>query len=104
MVMLAFLQRIGKAFMLPVAVMPAAAIILRLGQEDLLDIPFMAAAGDAIFANLPIIFAVGVAIGLAKDSHGAAALAGLVGYFVLTMGAQSFDPDIDMSVLGGIFS
>lgn len=102
--MLAFLQRIGKALMLPVAVLPAAAILLRLGQPDLLDIPFMAAAGDAIFANLALIFAIGVAVGLAKDGNGAAALAGAVGYFVLTEGTQAINADIDMSVLGGILS
>ena len=50
--MLNFLQRIGESFMLPIAVLPAAAFILRLGQPDLLDIPFMAQAGKAIFANL----------------------------------------------------
>ncbi|WP_088036804.1 N-acetylglucosamine-specific PTS transporter subunit IIBC [Evansella clarkii] len=102
--MLAFLQRIGKALMLPVAVLPAAAILLRLGQDDLLGIPFMAAAGDAIFAHLALIFALGVAIGLSKDGNGAAALAGAVGYFVLTEGAAAINEDIDMSVLGGILS
>ncbi|PTL39124.1 N-acetylglucosamine-specific PTS transporter subunit IIBC [Alkalicoccus saliphilus] len=102
--MLAFLQKIGKALMLPVAVLPAAALLLRLGQEDLLDIPFMAAAGDAIFANLALIFAIGVAVGLSRDGNGAAALAGAVGYFVLTEGAGAINEDIDMSVLGGILS
>lgn len=90
--------------MLPVAVLPAAALLLRLGQEDLLNIPFMAAAGDAIFANLALIFAIGVAIGLAKDGHGSAALAGAVGYFVLTYGMAAINDELNMSVLGGILS
>src|SRR5215470_18518984 len=77
-------QRLGRALMLPIAVMPLAALLLRLGQPDLLNIPFVAAAGDAIFANLGILFAVGVAVGLAKETHGAAGLAGAVGYFVTT--------------------
>ncbi|CAM3780542.1 N-acetylglucosamine-specific PTS transporter subunit IIBC [Alkalicoccus chagannorensis] len=102
--MLAFIQRIGKALMLPVAVLPAAAILLRLGQDDLLDIPFMAAAGDAIFANLPLIFAIGVAVGLSRDGNGASALAGAVGYLVLTNGTEAINSDIDMDVLGGIIS
>lgn len=102
--MLGFLQRIGKALMLPIAVLPAAALLLRLGQPDLLDIPFMAAAGDAIFANLALLFAIGVAVGLSKDGHGAAALAGAVGYFVLTKGATAINEDINMAVLGGIMS
>src|ERR1041384_7396232 len=76
--------------------MPLAALLLRLGQDDLLNIPFMAAAGDAIFSNLGILFAVGVAVGLAKETHGAAGLAGVVGYFVTTKGAvtlASLPPD-----------
>lgn len=88
--------------MLPIAVLPAAALLLRLGQPDLLDIPFMAQAGDAIFANLALLFALGIAVGLSKDGSGAAALAGVIGYFVLTKGAVALDKTIDMGVLGGI--
>ena len=102
--MLGFLQRIGKALMLPIAVLPAAGLLLRLGQEDLFNIPFMANAGNAIFANLALIFAIGVAIGFAKDSHGAAGLSGAIGYLVLTEGAKSLDKGIDMGVLGGIIA
>lgn len=90
--------------MLPIAVLPAAGLLLRLGQPDLLNIPFIAAAGDAVFSNLALIFAIGVAIGFAKDGNGAAALAGAIGYFVLTKGAAAIDKDINMSVLGGILS
>lgn len=104
MVMLGFLQRLGKALMLPIAVLPAAGLLLRLGQPDLLDIPFIAAAGDAVFSNLALIFAIGVAIGFSKDGNGAAALAGAIGYFVLTKGAAAIDKDINMSVLGGMIS
>ncbi|HZJ63435.1 MAG TPA: PTS transporter subunit EIIC, partial [Kofleriaceae bacterium] len=76
------IQKLGRALMLPIAVMPLAALLLRLGQDDLLNVPFVAAAGDAIFSKLGILFAVGVAVGFAKESHGAAGLAGAVGYFV----------------------
>lgn len=102
--MLAFLQRIGKALMLPIAVLPAAGLLLRLGQPDLLNIPFIAAAGNAVFANLALIFAIGVAIGFSKDSNGAAGLAGAIGYFVLTEGTKAIDDTINMSVLGGILA
>ncbi len=102
--MLGFLQRLGKALMLPIAVLPAAGLLLRLGQPDLLNVPFIAAAGDAVFSNLALIFAIGVAIGFSKDGNGAAALAGAIGYFVLTKGAAAIDKDINMSVLGGIIS
>ena len=58
------LQSIGRSLMLPIAVLPAAALLLRLGQPDLLNLPWMAAAGNALFLpNLAIIFAVGIAIG-----------------------------------------
>jgi N-acetylglucosamine PTS system EIICBA or EIICB component len=109
--MLGFLQRIGRALMLPIAVLPAAGLILRFGQDDLLGIPFLAAAGNAIFGHLALIFAIGVAVGLAKDGNGAAGLAGAIGYFVLTEGAVKFaevnlgfEGKFDMSVLGGILA
>ncbi len=102
--MLGFLQRIGKALMLPIAVLPAAALLLRLGQPDLLNIPFIAAAGDAVFSNLALLFAIGVAVGITKDGNGAAALAGAVGYFVLTKGTAAINEEVNMAVLGGIVS
>ena len=61
--MLQFLQRIGKALMLPIAVLPAAGLLLRLGQPDVFNIPVMAQAGAAVFDNLALIFAIGIAIG-----------------------------------------
>ncbi|MEW8956358.1 glucose PTS transporter subunit IIA [Clostridium sp.] len=76
------LQKIGKSLMLPVSVLPAAGLLLRLGQPDLLNIPFIATAGDVIFANLPMIFAVGVAIGF-SGGEGVAALAAVVGEYIL---------------------
>jgi PTS system glucose-specific IIC component len=78
----AVLQKIGKSLMLPVSVLPAAGLLLRFGQPDLLNIPFMAQAGDVIFGNLPMIFAVGVAIGF-SGGEGVAALAALVGQLIL---------------------
>ncbi len=82
-------QRLGRTLMLPIAVLPVAGLLLRFGQPDLLDIPFVAAAGASIFSNLGLLFAIGVAVGFAKENHGAAGLAGLVGYLVATQGAQT---------------
>lgn len=90
--------------MLPIATLPAAAILVRLGAPDMLNIPFVNAGGNAILANLPLIFAIGVAVGFAKDSSGAAALSGAIGFLVLTATAQAIDKDIKMLVLGGIIS
>ncbi len=83
------LQSLGRALMLPIAVLPAAAILLRLGQPDLFNIPFVAEAGGAVFHNLGLLFALGIAVGLAKENHGAAALAGAVFFMVATAGAKA---------------
>jgi PTS system N-acetylglucosamine-specific IIC component len=82
------LQRFGRALMLPIAVLPIAALLLRLGQPDLLDLPAVAAAGQAIFSNLGILFAIGIAVGIARENHGAAGLAAVVCYFIATRGAE----------------
>jgi PTS system N-acetylglucosamine-specific IIC component len=84
-----FMQQLGRALMLPIAVLPVAGLLLRLGQPDVLDIASMASAGDAIFANLGILFAIGVAVGLARENNGAAALAAVVGYLVASKGAEA---------------
>jgi PTS system N-acetylglucosamine-specific IIC component len=121
------LQRLGKSLMLPIAVLPAAGILLRLGQPDLLGRikapvigPFfqaMSAAGGAIFDNLPLLFAVGVAIGFAKKADGSTALAAVVGYLVVQAVFKTMSPIvlagevdkngdqalINYSVLAGIF-
>lgn len=119
-------QRLGKSIMLPIAVLPAAGILLRLGQPDLLGGieapiigPFfeaMSAAGGALFSALPLLFAVGVAIGFSKHADGSTGLAAVVGYLALEGVFSSMSPvvladqvdaggnqlAIDYSVLGGI--
>jgi PTS system N-acetylglucosamine-specific IIC component len=82
------LQKVGGALMLPIAVLPIAGLLLRLGQPDLLDSASVAAAGEAIFSNLGLLFAIGVAVGLARENHGAAGLASVVAYLVATKGAE----------------
>jgi N-acetylglucosamine PTS system EIICBA or EIICB component len=89
-------QQLGRALMLPIAVLPVAALLMRLGQPDIIGLvpllepigPPIAAAGGAIFSNLGLLFAVGVAVGLARENHGAAGLAALVCYFVTVEGAK----------------
>ncbi|WP_338595574.1 PTS transporter subunit EIIC [Saccharopolyspora sp. SCSIO 74807] len=88
----ALLQRLGRSLMLPIAVLPAAALLQRLGQEDLLgSVPgvqavagVIGAAGGALFDNLPLLFAIGVAIGFARKADGSTALSAAVGYLVLS--------------------
>jgi PTS system N-acetylglucosamine-specific IIC component len=95
-------QKLGRALMLPIAVLPVAGLLLRLGQPDLLNIKWIAEAGNAIFANLALIFAIGVAVGFAKENHGAAGLAGGIGYLILTAVLKSINDKLDMGVLAGI--
>ena len=90
--MKSYLQRIGRSLMLPVAVLPAAAILLGIGYsigpsgwggESALS-AFLVTAGDALIDNMAILFAIGVGLGMSKDNNGAAALSGLVGYLIVT--------------------
>ncbi|MGW6527231.1 PTS transporter subunit EIIC [Streptomyces venezuelae] len=87
------LQRIGRSLMLPVAVMPAAALLVRLGADDMLgrgSFPtwitkiagYMSAGGGAIIDNIALLFCVGIAIGFAKKSDGSTGLAAVAGYLV----------------------
>ncbi|KYD22705.1 N-acetylglucosamine-specific PTS transporter subunit IIBC [Caldibacillus debilis] len=87
-----YLQRLGRSLMLPVAVLPAAAILMGIGYW--IDptgwgsgnpvAAFFIKAGGSIIDNIPILFAVGVALGMAKQRDGSAALSGLVAYLVVT--------------------
>src|SRR6195952_1231064 len=95
-------RRLGKSLMLPIAVLPAAGILLRLGQDDLLGRikapvigPFfqaMSAAGGALFDNLALLFAVGVAIGFARKADGSTALGAVVGYLVVQQVFKTMSP------------
>ncbi|WP_044548886.1 PTS N-acetyl glucosamine transporter subunit IIABC [Serratia liquefaciens] len=101
---LGFFQRLGRSLQLPIAVLPVAALLLRFGQPDLLNISFIAQAGGSIFDNLALIFAIGVAATWSKDNAGSAALAGAVGYFILTKAMVTINPAINMGVLAGIIT
>jgi N-acetylglucosamine PTS system EIICBA or EIICB component len=89
---LAYMQRIGRSLMVPVAVLPAAAILLGIGYwidpngwgQNNIFAAFLIKSGGAIIENMPILFAIGVAYGMSKDKDGAAALSGLVGFLVVT--------------------
>jgi len=106
---IAQLQRIGRSLMLPIASLPAAALLLRLGQDDMLGKDGLAgawgdwllpaadalgAAGNALFANLPLLFALGVAVGYARKSDGSTGLAALIGYLVFKGVTDALSPYI----------
>ena len=115
------LQKIGKALMLPVAVLPVAGILLGVGSAGFSFIPdlissIMAQAGGSVFGNLPVIFAIGTAIGL-TENDGVSSVASVVGFAVMlgTMGTMAnflgLEPSsvmgiatIDTGVFGGIIA
>ncbi|AMC93205.1 hypothetical protein AOC36_04225 [Erysipelothrix larvae] len=120
------LQKIGKAFMLPIAILPAAGLLLGIGGAlsnantiqayPFLDVPFlqaifsvMSAAGSIIFGNLAMLLTMGLAAGLAKRDKATAVLAAVVGYLVMNATISAllgiFNPDgaaIDTGVVGAI--
>ncbi|MCE0462059.1 MULTISPECIES: N-acetylglucosamine-specific PTS transporter subunit IIBC [Pseudomonas] len=98
------LQRLGRALMLPIAILPIAGLLLRLGDTDLLNIAIIHDAGQAIFTNLAMIFAIGIAVGFARDNNGTAGLAGAIGYLVLIATLKVLDATINMGMLAGIIS
>ncbi|MFJ7933357.1 N-acetylglucosamine-specific PTS transporter subunit IIBC [Sporosarcina sp. NPDC096371] len=90
--MMKFFQRLGSSLMLPVAVLPAAAILMGIGYwidsdgwgSGNVAAAFLIKAGGSIIDNMSILFAVGVALGMSKDKDGSSALSGLVGFLVVT--------------------
>lgn len=98
------LQRLGRALMLPIAILPIAGLLLRLGDTDLLNIAIIHDAGQVIFANLAMIFAIGIAVGFARDNNGTAGLAGVIGYLVMISTLKVLDASINMGMLAGIVS
>lgn len=120
------LQQVGKAFMLPIAILPAAGLLLGIGGAlsnkatvqayPLLDNPIlqgifqiMSSAGSIVFANLALLLCIGLGIGLAKRDKGVAALAAVVGYLIMTGTISAlipiFSPEIksiDTGVIGAL--
>ncbi|MEV6610466.1 PTS transporter subunit EIIC [Kutzneria sp. NPDC051319] len=105
---LAGLQRLGRSLMLPIATLPAAGLLLRLGQDDLLgsfknefmqDVAkVLVAAGGGLFNYLPLLFAVGIAVGFARKGDGSTAVAAVVGFVVFTQVIQVFAPVVAKKV------
>ncbi len=113
--MMKYFQRLGKSLMLPVAVLPAAAILYGIGYaldpngwgSGMVVAAFLIKAASAIVDKLPILFAVGVAVGMAKSKDGSAALAGLVAYLMVTTllspGAVAMYQQIDVAEVSAAF-
>lgn len=120
------MQKVGKSFMLPIAILPAAGLLLGIGgafsseatiktypglANPVLQAIFqiMSAAGNVVFSNLSLLLCIGLCIGLARRDKGTAALAGVVGYLVMNASISAmltlFSPkgsSIDTGVIGAI--
>lgn len=102
------LQKVGKSLMLPVSVLPIAGILLGVGAANFSFLPeivskIMMNAGDAVFGNMALLFAVGVALGFTKND-GVAGLAAVVGYFIMMKTIAVLAPGANTGVLGGILA
>jgi PTS system glucose-specific IIC component len=104
------LQKIGKALMLPVAILPVAGILLGVGSAGFTWMPellsaIMRDAGGVIFGNLPLFFAIGVALGL-TENDGVASMSAVVGYVVMlaTMGLLAGRHGVEVKSIMGISS
>ncbi len=112
------LQRVGRSFMLPIALLPIAGLLLGIGSsftnQTMLEaygltsvihpgsllyaiLEIMSQCGDVIFANLPLLFAMGVAIGMAKKEKEVAALSGAIAYLVMNVAISTM-----IEVTGGV--
>lgn len=109
------LQLLGRSMLLAISVMPAAAILNRIADDDLLNIPFLKEAAWTIFAIIPILFAISIAGGIAKDKNVAAGLSGVIVYEILVRtligneeGINSFGrvavENVDNNILIGIIA
>ncbi len=90
--------------LLPVAAMPLAGLIMRLSADDMLNMPVIGAAGNAVFGNLDILFAIGVAIGLSKIRTKEYLHLLVFSDCYLEKGLEIMDPEVNMGIFGGIIS
>lgn len=102
------LQKVGKSLMLPVSVLPIAGILLGVGAAKFSVLPdvvsqLMEQAGGAVFGNMALLFAIGVALGFTKND-GVSALAATVGYYIMMQTIETLAPGANTGVLGGIIA
>ena len=102
------LQKVGKSLMLPVSVLPIAGILLGVGAAKFSILPdvvsqLMEQAGGAVFGNMALLFAIGVALGFTKND-GVSALAAAVGYYIMMQTIETLAPGANTGVLGGIIA
>ena len=98
------LQRLGYALLLPVSILPLAALLYRLGQPDVLDLAVLSLAGRALFSQMPLIYAVAIAFWLSRQGQGAQALAGAVNFLLLSSALATLQPGLHADMICGLLA
>ncbi|HHQ4724443.1 PTS transporter subunit EIIC [Aeromonas veronii] len=98
------LQRLGYALLLPVSILPMAALIYRLGQPDVLDLAVLSLTGQAIFSQMPLIYAVAIAFGLSQQELGGQTLAGAVNFLLLSTAFNTLAPNLHADMICGLLA
>lgn len=98
------LQRLGYALLLPVSILPLAALLYRLGQPDVLDLAVLSLAGQALFSQMPLIYAAAIAFGLSRQGQGIQALAGAVNFLLLSSALGTLAPGLHADMICGLLS
>lgn len=98
------LQRLGYALLLPVSILPVAALVYRLGQPDALDMAVLSLTGQAIFSQMPLIYAVAIAFGLSRQGEGTQALAGAVNFLLLSTAFNTLAPNLHADMICGLLA
>ena len=98
------LQRLGYALLLPVSILPLAALLYRLGQPDVLDQAVLSLTGRALFSQMPLIYAVAIAFGLSRQGEGTQALAGAVNFLLLSSALGTLAPGLHADMICGLLA
>lgn len=98
------LQRLGYALLLPVSILPMAALVHRLGQPDVLDLAVLSLTGQAIFSQMPLIYAVAIAFGLSRQELGGQTLAGAVNFLLLSAAFNTLAPNLHADMICGLLA
>ncbi|MGE6107078.1 PTS transporter subunit EIIC [Aeromonas sobria] len=98
------MQRLGYALLLPVSILPLAALLHRLGEPDALDLPVLMLSGQAIFGQMPLIYAAAIAFGIGHSERGSLALSGAVNFLLLSSALSALAPGLHADLVCGMLA
>ncbi|MFM4648065.1 PTS transporter subunit EIIC [Aeromonas bivalvium] len=98
------MQRLGYALLLPVSILPLAALLHRLGEPDVLNLPVLVLSGQAIFGQMPLIYAVAIAFGIGRTERGSLAFSGAVNFLLLSSALSALAPGLHADLVCGMLA